>query len=117
MNLDSMLKLNNSVDLLLFNPPYVVTSTEELKKPNEDGALIHLAWAGGVKGREVTDQLLEHVGKLLSHRSLFYLVVIQENDPEEISRIMALQGFQGEKIASRKVRGEHLSVMRFSRGI
>ncbi|KAK3911096.1 Methyltransferase N6AMT1 [Frankliniella fusca] len=116
MDLDSMLRMNNTIDLLLFNPPYVVTTSKELRQPREDGSFLHLAWAGGVKGREVTDRLLSHVGQLLSHRSLFYLVVIKENDPEEICNVMACQGFKGEIIASRKVRNELLSVMRFKRG-
>lgn len=116
MDLDSMLRLNNSIDLLLFNPPYVVTTSEELKQPGVDGSFLHLAWAGGVRGREVTDRLLNHIDQLLSHKSLFYLVVIKENDPDEISKAMALQGFKGEIIASRKVRNEMLSVMRFQRG-
>lgn len=117
MDLDLMLKRENCIDLLLFNPPYVVTATEELNHQGRDGSFLHLAWAGGVKGREVTDRLLRHVGSLLSQKCLFYLVVIEENDPKEISNMMSLQGFQGEVILSRKVRGEHLSVMRFSRGL
>lgn len=112
-----MIRMSNSIDLLLFNPPYVVTSTDEITPSSSDSSLLHLAWAGGLKGREVTDRLLERVGDLLSKRSLFYLVVIQENDPEEISEVMSFQGFQGEIVASRKVRNEKLHVMRFCRGI
>ncbi|KAJ1530833.1 hypothetical protein ONE63_005679 [Megalurothrips usitatus] len=117
MDLDSMIRMDTIIDLLLFNPPYVVTSSEELNQPDEDGSYLHLAWAGGLKGREVTDRLLEHVGKLLAPRSLFYLVVIKENDPEDILKNLSSQGFQGKTIASRKVRNEHLSVIRFCRGL
>lgn len=117
MDLDTMLRMDKTFDLLLFNPPYCVTSTEELNQPGEDGSFLHLAWAGGIQGREVTDRLLDHVGKLLSHKALFYLVVIKENDPEEIMNILSLQGFQGQIIASRKVKNEYLSIIRFQRGI
>ena len=112
-----MIKMSNAIDMLLFNPPYVVTTSDEVTLSRMDNSLLHLAWAGGLKGREVTDRVLERLDGLLSQRSLFYLVVIQENNPDEISQILSLQGFQGEIIASRKVCNEKLHVMRFCRGI
>ncbi|XP_034251544.1 methyltransferase N6AMT1-like [Thrips palmi] len=117
MDLDTMFRMDNSIDLLLFNPPYCVTSSEELIEPGEDGSFLHLAWAGGLRGREVTDRLLSHVGKLLSSKSLFYLVVIKENDPAEIMNVLSVQGFEGKTVASRKVKNECLSVLRFYRGL
>ena len=39
------------------------------------------SWAGGVKGRQVIDRLLVQVAHLLSTSGLFYLVVVQDNDP------------------------------------
>jgi len=39
------------------------------------------SWAGGVKGRQVIDRLLVQVADLLSDRGLFYIVIIQDNDP------------------------------------
>lgn len=48
-----MPRLKNRIDILCFNPPYVVTTHEEV------GSLgIEAAWAGGIDGREVIDQLL-----------------------------------------------------------
>lgn len=44
---------------------------------------IEAAWAGGVRGREVTDRFLPAVAQLLSSQGLFYLVTIAENDPGE----------------------------------
>ena len=42
--------LRNKVDILIFNPPYVPTPSEEI---NSIG--IEAAWAGGVDGREIID--------------------------------------------------------------
>ena len=109
------LRKDGLVDLLVFNPPYVVTPSEEVLPSLCDASMLHRAWAGGKRGREVTDRLLPHVDALLARRALFYLVVIQENDPDDLASIINGYGFQSYIVKSRKVRGEHLSVMRFSR--
>lgn len=44
---------------------------------------IEAAWAGGTRGREVTDRFLPAVAQLLSSKGLFYLITIAENDPGE----------------------------------
>lgn len=48
---------------------------------------IEAAWAGGKRGREVTDRFLPVVAQLLSSKGLFYLITIAENDPGELTTI------------------------------
>uniref|UniRef100_A0A4W2IES1 Methyltransferase HEMK2 n=2 Tax=Bos TaxID=9903 RepID=A0A4W2IES1_BOBOX len=90
-------RLKESVDLLVFNPPYVVTPPEEVGSRG-----IQAAWAGGRNGREVIDRFLPLAPDLLSPRGLFYLVTIKENNPEEILKIMKTKGLQGTTVLSRK---------------
>ncbi|XP_076579922.1 methyltransferase N6AMT1 [Chaetodon auriga] len=103
-------RLGGKVDVLLFNPPYVVTPSEEV-----GGTGIEAAWAGGRRGREVTDRFLPLVAQLLSSKGLFYLVAIAENDPEEIIRLLGQSGLRGESCLSTRAGNERLSVLRFHR--
>ncbi|CAI5638285.1 unnamed protein product [Oreochromis niloticus] len=108
---DSLLpQLCGKVDILLFNPPYVVTPSEEVGSTG-----IEAAWAGGERGREVTDRFLPAVVQLLSDKGLFYLITIAENEPEEIIRLLGQSGLKGESCLSTRARNERLSVLRFHR--
>ena len=60
-------RLEGSVDVLIFNPPYVETATEEREHAQEgfhtgeERNGIDKAWAGGIAGMEVTEKVLEMV--------------------------------------------------------
>lgn len=101
-------EFNGAVDILLFNPPYVVTPSEEVGQGD-----LEYTWAGGVDGREVMDRLFPLVADLLSDKGLFYLIVLKENKPKDIEKIMNMYGFSCVNIMSRKTGPEHLSVLRF----
>ncbi|CAH1269157.1 N6AMT1 [Branchiostoma lanceolatum] len=101
-------RLQNKVDVMIFNPPYVVTPTEEVGSRG-----IEASWAGGVKGREVMDRFFPLVPKLLSEKGAFYLVTIEQNDVEEIGSKMRTFGFTMDKIMSRKAGPEKLTILRF----
>uniref|UniRef100_A0A7M4F5E1 Methyltransferase HEMK2 n=1 Tax=Crocodylus porosus TaxID=8502 RepID=A0A7M4F5E1_CROPO len=103
-------RLNGKVDILLFNPPYVVTPSEEAESHG-----IEAAWAGGKNGREVMNRLFPLVADLLSTGGLFYLVTIKENNPDEILEIMKQCGLRGTKVLSRQAGREMLTILKFSK--
>jgi release factor glutamine methyltransferase len=53
-------RLEHSIDILVFNPPYVPTSDDEVDAA-QHGAGIAGSWAGGSAGMQVTDALLSQV--------------------------------------------------------
>lgn len=65
-----------SQHIQVFNPPYVPTPDEEVTHGG-----IAAAWAGGARGRRVTDRLLPLLPRLLSPRGEAFLVAVHENDP------------------------------------
>ncbi|XP_063783638.1 methyltransferase N6AMT1 isoform X1 [Pseudophryne corroboree] len=101
-------RLQGQIDLLLFNPPYVVTPPEEV------GCIgIQAAWAGGKNGREVMDRFFPLVPKLLSQKGYFYLLVLKENNPDEIAEKMKSYGLEGCKLLSRQAGIEYLTILKF----
>ena len=83
----------STVDLLLFNPPYVPTSSlPTLPNPTpsptsrftQDSYLFSLAYAGGTDGMEVTNQLLAQLPSVLSERGVAYILFCARNKPLEV---------------------------------
>lgn len=101
----------NIFDLILFNPPYVVTDDEEIS-----GKGLNRAWAGGLDGRSATNKLLQELPKLLSSKGVLYCVLLKENKPDEIAKAMCKQQFSSEIVLERKIPGEYLYVYKFFRG-
>ncbi|CAI5522852.1 unnamed protein product [Closterium sp. Naga37s-1] len=103
-------RMAGQVDILIFNPPYVPTSPQEVHRPG-----ITQAWAGGDRGREVIDRALEVSAELLSPTGVFYLLVVAENDPEEVGERMRGLGFEGEELLRRGTEEEVIVVLKFWR--
>ncbi|KAL7845881.1 hypothetical protein AOLI_G00240730 [Acnodon oligacanthus] len=101
-------RLNGKVDVLLFNPPYVVTPSEEVGSHD-----IEASWAGGERGREVMDRFFPMVPQLLSKQGLFYLVTVSDNNPEEIVALLGESGLRGKVCLSRQAGREKLFILRF----
>ena len=104
MNLLDCIRIKYTFDIILFNPPYVVTEYNEVI----DDRLVFKTWAGGKNGRQVMEQVFNIIPKILSDAGLFYLVVIKENDPEYILSAFKKLSMSGEIVHERKVRGEYL---------
>lgn len=109
MNLLDCIRIRYTFDVVLFNPPYVVTEYEEVL----DDRLVFKTWAGGKNGRQVMEQVFATIPGILSDVGLFYLVVIKENDPDYILSAFQKLNMSGRIVRERKVRGEHLYVLRF----
>eukprot|EP01034_Spumella_vulgaris_P035472 gene35472-43737_t len=103
-------RLFGKIDILLFNPPYVPTPSEEI-----GGTSIEASWAGGIDGREVIDRLLPQLSSILSPCGVCYMVVVRENKPKDIVRILNTTGLTGEIVIKRLARNEELSIMRITR--
>ncbi|KAI9091832.1 S-adenosyl-L-methionine-dependent methyltransferase [Phlyctochytrium arcticum] len=106
-------RLQRNVDVLVFNPPYVVTESEEVGSKG-----IEASWAGGIRGREVTDLLLPLIPQLLSQQGVFYLVAVRENDPEEIlAQMRDKYNLCAEILLSRTAGTERLYILKVYRQI
>lgn len=100
--------LRGKVDLLLFNPPYVLTPSEEVAAGG-----IAAAWAGGKDGREVLDRLLPDVAPTLAPGGTFLLLLLHDNKPHDVARILQSYGLETEAIiATRSADEERLHVLR-----
>uniref|UniRef100_A0A914H071 Methyltransferase HEMK2 n=1 Tax=Globodera rostochiensis TaxID=31243 RepID=A0A914H071_GLORO len=103
-------RLRNSVDILVMNPPYVLT--EKSAQSEQE-----LSYAGGPSGRALLDQLLPHIASILSPNGLFYLVALKENGVDELISTATRDrlAIEGAVVIERQCRNEHLFVLRFTR--
>lgn len=105
-----------TIDVLVFNPPYVVTADAEVmaERTTVHGVLGR-AWAGGEAGRRVTDRFVAQLDGWLTAEGCAFLVLIAENDPPAVAAELSRLRFDGRIVAERKIRGEHLFVMKIVR--
>ncbi|KAA1130661.1 S-adenosylmethionine-dependent methyltransferase [Puccinia graminis f. sp. tritici] len=109
------LRLDQTIELLLFNPPYVETEDEEYEVARGNHK-ISASWAGGSDGMKLTNQLLENLERILHpQRGILYIVAIKENKPDEIVKRMEDAGFVAVIVMKRRAGREHLHVLRISR--
>ncbi|KAL4803774.1 hypothetical protein BDV18DRAFT_162782 [Aspergillus unguis] len=125
-----------SVDVLLFNPPYVPTedlpalpsqssseSNEELSRSakfERDSYYLSLTYAGGRDGMETTDRLLESIPDVLDPvRGVAYVLLCAQNRPAEVKeRIRGWgEGWRAETVGNSGVQAgwEKLVIVRIWR--
>ncbi|KAK2750605.1 S-adenosylmethionine-dependent methyltransferase [Myotisia sp. PD_48] len=86
-----------TVDILLFNPPYVPTSElPHLPEPTDvssasqskferESYLLSLSYAGGELGMETTNRLLASIPSILSRdRGVAYVLLCAQNKPQDV---------------------------------
>eukprot|EP00920_Eleutheroschizon_duboscqi_P026618 GHVT01065397.1.p1 GENE.GHVT01065397.1~~GHVT01065397.1.p1 ORF type:complete len:393 (-),score=54.92 GHVT01065397.1:304-1482(-) len=96
-------------DLILFNPPYVPTPRSEVAAGG-----ITSSWAGGESGREVIDAFLELLPSMLAPRGWVYLLLEDQNKPQEVVQLVEARGMDACEILKRRSMNEFLYVYRLS---
>lgn len=101
--------LSQKVDVLIFNPPYVPTPDSEV---GSEG--IEASWAGGKDGRVVIDRALLQIAELLSNpNGVAYMIVVDDNKPEEIVNVMMeTYNMRVVPLIRRRARNEYLTVLK-----
>ncbi|MFH1521145.1 MAG: HemK2/MTQ2 family protein methyltransferase [Candidatus Micrarchaeota archaeon] len=97
-------------DAILFNPPYLPTSKEEIIS----GAL-NLAFDGGPDGMDVIKNFLNHVNDYLKHGGSLFLVQSSLSDEKFIVNRLHEMGYKIEFIAEEKFFFEKLYLTRATR--
>lgn len=94
--------LEQSVDVFIFNPPYVPAKLPDFSRHDnynalpaghkstsfeQDSYLLELSYAGGEEGMVVTNRMLEQLPRILnSVRGVAYLLLCAQNKPEEVKQ-------------------------------
>jgi release factor glutamine methyltransferase len=101
-------RLKGSVSILLFNPPYVPTSDDEVGTTG-----IEAAWAGGVDGRRVVDRAIEPISQLLERPGgVAYMVTVDDNRPPELALQFRKFGLDMRPLFRRRAFNEMLTIQK-----
>lgn len=116
MNLTTGIR-QGSIDMLVFNPPYVPAfELPSVPTTEEDKTWLDLALLGGEDGMVVTWSLLDDLNNILTPEiGVAYILFCARNKPKEVAKIMQEKGWYVETIIFRKAGWEELSVLRFIR--
>ncbi|KAI5801516.1 hypothetical protein DFH27DRAFT_557034 [Peziza echinospora] len=105
-----------SIDVLLFNPPYVPTdeapvipeamgTSPPLSSFEDESRYLALTYAGGKTGMVTTERLLERLHEVMSPRGVVYLLLCAQNRPEEVAERMRGGHYGGTEWNMEKVGG------------
>lgn len=108
-----------AIDVLIFNPPYVVTPDDEISLEAAEQQIVNgkivKSWAGGACGRLIMDRVFEQLQTILAANGVAYILVIEDNKPEEIIQNLKQFGFEAFSVAERRIRGEYLIILKIQR--
>lgn len=110
MDLFQNFRGQNLFDIILFNPPYVVTDLDETL-----GVGLNRAWAGGARGREIIDTFVAGLPNVLSESGVCYLLLLKENGISDIKNEILKTNLKVDILMDRKIQGEHLYVIKIGR--
>ncbi|CAG9471816.1 methyltransferase-like protein, putative [Plasmodium vivax] len=110
-DLFSNLRQCKQFDLVLFNPPYVVTEEDEMNKTD-----IVASYAGGKLGREIILKFLLSVYDYVSDEGVIYLLMEKNNRPDEILRDENISGrFSYTQLKKKKTLNETIFIYKLSK--
>lgn len=100
-------------DIVIFNPPYVTTDSEEYQRA-VDQKDIYASWAGGKEGSETIFKFIDEIKGRLNKDGIIYLLLSHENNYNEIiRRINKDLGLNYKILLKRKAVNEKLAVFKF----
>lgn len=97
---------NKKFDVILFNLPYLPTSSEEILDDE-----LNYAFDGGLDGRKTTDRFLNEVANYLTHKGKVQLVQSSLSDNNLTISILKSLGFNVEITASERFFFEEIVVI------
>lgn len=108
--------IRGPIDVMIFNPPYVETTNEELYKAiGEHG--IAASWAGGDDGAIVIYDILKWIinnPSKFSPNFMFILLISQVNRPVKLKRFCKRNNLTFDMILERNCQGESLKIVTIS---
>jgi release factor glutamine methyltransferase len=127
----------NSIDVFIFNPPYVPAELPDFSRHDQhnaiqegknatsfeqDSYLLELSYAGGEDGMVVTNRMLEQVPEILSEgRGVAYVLLCAQNKPEMVKQQIRKwgTGWMAETVGSsgKKAGWEKLIIVRIWRTV
>ncbi|KAH9421683.1 HemK methyltransferase member 2 [Dermatophagoides pteronyssinus] len=111
-NLSQAFRSDLLSDLIVFNPPYVPTDSNESLESSD---IIAAAWAGGKDGRQIIDRFIDEtlVNHLNRPNGLAYLVALEQNRIDDIIHRAKQNNFKCQRILTRRCGIEKLSILKF----
>jgi len=103
---------NLKFDVIIFNPPYVVTENASVNQAQTEKS-IYAALDGGLFGLKIVEIFLSELKNHLHKNGKCYMVAIEQNDINgKLSELILKNGFKFEIVLNRRAGIENLSVLK-----